>query len=101
VVVVSLCDAAPPNARKNSKTISLIWWPDNCYLPLHEFNTAPAPGLCERFAQQKDKPVKISDYDSLDFDWKKELFRQWNCLCPLLTPEVAPTLFGKCRIQPK
>lgn len=41
------------------------------------------------FAQQKkDKPVKFSDYDSLDFDWKKEVFRQWDCLCPLLTPEV-------------
>ena len=40
------------------------------------------------FAQQKDKPVKISDYDSIDFDWKKELFRQGDCMCPLLTPEV-------------
>ncbi len=41
------------------------------------------------FAQQKkDKPVKFSDYDSLDFDWKKEVFRQWDCLCPLISPEV-------------
>lgn len=44
-------------------------------------------------AQQKDEPkkdklVKFSDYDSLDFDWKKEVFKQWDCLCPLLTPEV-------------
>lgn len=32
---------------------------------------------------QKDKPVNFSDYDSIDFDWKKELFRQWDCLCPV------------------
>jgi hypothetical protein len=40
------------------------------------------------FAQQKDTPVKISNYDSIDFNWEKEMFRQWDCLCPVLTPEV-------------
>ena len=33
---------------------------------------------------KKDKPVKLSDYDSLDFDWKKELYKVagWDCQCP-------------------
>jgi hypothetical protein len=47
------------------------------------------------FAQQKnepakkDKPVKFSDYDSLDldFDWKKEVFKMWDCYCPWLNPD--------------
>jgi hypothetical protein len=39
------------------------------------------------FAQQKDKPVKYIDHiDSLDldFDWKKEVFKMWDCYCPWL-----------------
>lgn len=39
------------------------------------------------FAQQKDKPVKYIDrIDSLDldFDWKKEVFKMWDCYCPWL-----------------
>lgn len=40
------------------------------------------------FAQQKkDKPVKFSDYDSLDFDWKKEVFKMWDCYCPWLSSD--------------
>lgn len=44
------------------------------------------------FSQQKDKPVKFSDYDSIDFDWKKELFRQWDCYCPWLRPDSVHTM---------
>lgn len=39
------------------------------------------------FAQQKSKPVKnIDRIDSLDldFDWKKEVFKMWDCYCPWL-----------------
>jgi hypothetical protein len=42
------------------------------------------------FAQQKDKPVKYIDrIDSLDldFDWKKEVFKMWDCYCPWLKPD--------------
>jgi hypothetical protein len=42
------------------------------------------------FAQQKDKPLKYIDrIDSLDldFDWKKEVFKMWDCYCPWLNPD--------------
>ena len=42
------------------------------------------------FAQQKDKPVKYIDrIDSLDldFDWKKEVFKMWDCYCPWLNSD--------------
>lgn len=47
------------------------------------------------FAQQQDKPFKYTDkIDSLDleFDWKKELFRQWDCYCPWLRPDVVQAM---------
>ena len=47
------------------------------------------------FAQQNDKPFKYTDkIDSLDleFDWKKELFRQWDCYCPWLTTDVVQSM---------
>lgn len=39
------------------------------------------------FAQQKDKPVNYLDkidQEILDFDWKGELFKMWDCYCPWL-----------------